>query len=289
MVLLAALVTGCTSGSGTDGSAADSKPGETTPAAAPGKYSTLLEPCRAADQGVLKDMFPEIADLPKDQQEKAYAGTPDATFDTDRQVGCRWKADSPADAHRLRISMERVVSYDTTVSDDDQAKTLYAQKLAAAGLPADDSPTGSPSSSTDGGTDDGGDGGKGAAAPGATRSPGAGSTQGDKQDGGQDSTPDATGSDQGSDGQSGEGQPADELQSRTLSDLGSAAFLADVPAKAGAGSPQHTVRVVFRASNVLVTVEYSETPAEAGTPPDTKSLQDRTQAMAHKLADQIGE
>lgn len=281
LVLLAALVTGCTTGSGTDGSTADAKPGETTPAAAPGKYSTLPEPCRAADQGVLKDMFPEIADLPKDQQEQAYAGTPEATFDTDRQVGCLWKADSPADAHRLRIRMERVVSYDTTVSDDDQAKTLYAQKLTAAGLPADDSPSTTPSSSADDGT---------------TRSPGPGDTpaggQDEGQNGGQDEGQDGgndSGAQDGGKSDSGAGQPSADLQSRTLSGLGSAAFLADVPAKAGSASSQHTVRVVFRASNVLVTVEYSEEPAEAGTPPDTKSLQDRTQAMAHKLADQIGE
>lgn len=287
LVLLAALVTGCTAGSGADGSGADAKPGETTPAAAPGKYSTLPEPCRAADQGVLKDMFPEMADLPKDQQEKAYAGTPEATFDTDRQVGCRWQADAPADAHRLRISMERVVSYDTTVSDDDQAKTLYEQKLAAAGIPADGSSTASPSTGADGGTHTGADGGTDADADSDTQggTPAAGKTgQNGGQKSGHDSTPDATGS-----GRSDDGQPADGLQSRALSGLGSAAFLADIPARAGAASPQHTVRVVFRASNVLVTVEYSEEPAEAGTPPDTKSLQDRTRAMAGKLADQISE
>lgn len=291
LVLLAALVTGCTAGSGADGSAADAKPGETTPAAAPGKYSTLPEPCRAADHGVLKDMFPEMADLPKDQQEKAYAGTPEATFDTDRQVGCRWKADAPADAHRLRISMERVVSYDTTVSDDDQAKTLYEQKLAAAGLPADGSSATDSSTGADDGTDSGADGGTDAGtdsdadsdAQSGTPTPGK-TGQNGGQKSGHDSTPDTAGS-----GQSDDGQPADGLQSRTLSGLGSAAFLADIPARAGAASPQHTVRVVFRASNVLVTVEYSEEPAEAGTPPDTKSLQDRTRSMATKLADQISE
>lgn len=284
LVLLAALVTGCTTGSGTDGSAADAKPGETTPAAAPGKYSTLPEPCRAADHGVLKDMFPEFADLPKDQQEQAYAGTPEATFDTDRQVGCRWKADAPTDAHRLRISMERVVSYDTTVSDDDQAKTLYEQKLAAAGLPADgSSPTATASTGADGGTDTGADGAATGGTP-ATGKPGKPGKNGGQKGGQEDSTPDATAG-----GQSDDDQSADGLQSRTLSGLGSSAFLADIPAKAGAASPQHTVRVVFRASNVLVTVEYSEEPAEAGAPPDTKTLQDRTQTMAGKLADQIGE
>ncbi|WP_328318970.1 DUF3558 domain-containing protein [Streptomyces sp. NBC_00388] len=269
LVLLAALVTGCTAGSGTDGSNADAKPGETTPAAAPGKYSTLPEPCRAADKDVLKDMFPEIADLPKEQQEKAYAGTPEATFDTDRQVGCRWKADSPADAHRLRIGMERVVSYDTTVSDDDQAKTLYTQKLTAADLSADATPTtpSTPSASAGTGSDR-----QGAAH--GTPAPGQDSSPGGSQDTGQDGD---------------EGQATGDLGSRLLSGLGSAAFLDDVPAKPGAASPQHTVRVVFRASNVLITVEYSEEPTEAGTPADTKSLQDRTQAMARKLADQIGE
>ncbi|WP_405778198.1 DUF3558 domain-containing protein [Streptomyces sp. NBC_00859] len=269
MVLLAALVTGCTTGSGTDGSTTDSKPGGTTPAAAPGKYSTLPEPCRAADQDALKDMLPEIADLPKDQQEKAYAGTPEATFDTDRQVGCRWKADSPADAHRLRIGMERVVSYDASVSDDDQAKALYEQKLTAADLPADASPTATPSATASTGAG----GGARSDAPSGTPASGDAGAPGDTQDPGQ-----------GDDG----GQTAGDLQSRTVGDLGSAAFLDDIPPKAG-GAPQHTVRVVFRASNVLVTVEYSEQPIDPATPPDTKDLQDRTQAMARKLADQISE
>ncbi|MFE2377544.1 DUF3558 domain-containing protein [Streptomyces sp. NPDC059398] len=309
-MLLAALVAGCTAGSGADGSAADAKPGETTPAAAPGKYSTLPEPCRAADKGVLKDMFPEIADLPKEQQEKAYGGTPEATFDTDRQVGCRWKADSPADAHRLHIVMERVVSYDTTVSDDDQAKTLYAQKLAAAGLQeGDSSPSSTPSDDADGGASTGGknggqDTGKSTgkdAGKSTEKDPGKGSEEDAGKDagkntgknGGETSTQGSADDGQGDGGQDGDDQGDDaqaaDLQSRTLSGLGSAAFLADIPAKAGAESPQHTVRVVFRTSNVLVTVEYSEEPAEAGASPDTKSLQDKTQAMAGKLADQIAE
>ncbi|MCX4549068.1 MULTISPECIES: DUF3558 domain-containing protein [unclassified Streptomyces] len=239
LVLLAALVTGCTSGSGADGSTADSKPGETIPAAAPGKYLTLREPCRTADQGVLKTMFPEIADLPKEQQEKAYAGTPEPTFDTDRRVGCRWKGDSPTEAHRLRISMERVVSYDTAVSDDDRAKALFEQRQTAASVSVQATPNSTPPDGAQGGDGDG-------------------------------------------------GTPAD-LRPRTLDGLGSAAFLDDIPAKPDAGTPQHTVRVVFRASNVLVTVEYSETPTDRAALPDIQGLQEMTRSMAHKLAEQISE
>lgn len=75
--LLAALVVGCSAGTGTDGSAADSRPGgpTTSPAAPAGKYRTLPDPCRSVTHSTLKDLLPGVAELPEDQQENAYAGT----------------------------------------------------------------------------------------------------------------------------------------------------------------------------------------------------------------------
>lgn len=95
--LLAALLTGCTGGSGATGDATDSKPGDvgtSAVAARPGKYRTLPEPCRQLDKGTLDKMLPGIKELPEgEQRDKAYEGAATVTYDTDRRVGCRWKDD----------------------------------------------------------------------------------------------------------------------------------------------------------------------------------------------------
>ncbi|MEV0096449.1 DUF3558 domain-containing protein [Streptomyces sp. NPDC050738] len=252
--LVTALVAGCSSASGTDGSRADSKSGETTPAAAPGKYRTLPEACGAADAGALKRMFPGVETLPKDQQEKVYAGSAVVTYDTDRRVGCHWKADSADASHQLSVGFERVVSYDTAVSDEDRAQQVYADKESAADLPPAHRSTPTPTAT-------------------ATPTPTDGATAG--------STP-STSADSGTD-------PADALEPRTLGGLGDAAFLDDALARAGATGKERTVTVVFRTANVIVTVEYSEQPTAAAVVPDSKELQDRTQAMARKLAEQFSD
>ncbi|WP_329118962.1 DUF3558 domain-containing protein [Streptomyces sp. NBC_01465] len=249
--LVTALVAGCSSASGTDSSAGDSKPGETTPAAAPGKYRTLPEACAAADGSALKAMFPGVEALPKDQQEKVYAGSAVVTYDTDRRVGCRWKADSADAAHQLSVDFERVVSYDTAVSDEDRAQQVYGDKETAADLPPAHSSTPTPT---------------------ATATP----------------TPTATASTLSTPSPpTSEG--TDDLQPRTLTSLGNAAFLDDALARAGATGRERTITVVFRTANVIVTVEYSEQPTAAGVVPDSKELQDRTQALASKLAEQFSD
>lgn len=136
VALLAALAVGCSAGS--DGSAtdADSKPGgPTVTTAPPGKYRTLPAPCRAVPASTLKDLLPGVAELPRQQQEKALRGSPTITYDTDRKVGCSWKADAPDSSRNLSIDFERVVSYDPLVSDDDRARSLYVKKENAAELP----------------------------------------------------------------------------------------------------------------------------------------------------------
>ncbi|GAA1357485.1 DUF3558 domain-containing protein [Streptomyces beijiangensis] len=252
--LLSALVAGCSGSSGTNSSATDSKPGGTLPAAAPGKYRTLPEACGAADRGALKRMFPGVAKLPKDQQEKVYAGSAVVTYDTDRRVGCHWKADAADASHQLSVDFERVVSYDTSVSDEDRAKQVYGEKESAADLPPALSTTPSPT-----------------ATPTPT-APVTGSTAA--------TSPPPSGPAAGD---------TDDLQPRTLGGLGNAAFLDDLLARAGATGKARTITVVFRTANVIVTVEYSEQPTEAAVVPDSKELQDRTQAMARKLAEQFSD
>lgn len=251
--LLAALVVGCSAGTGTDGSAADSRPGgpTTSPAAPAGKYRTLPDPCRSVTHSTLKDLLPGVAELPQEQQEKAYAGTASVTYDTDRRVGCTWKAEAPDSSRSLSLDFERVVSYDTSVSDDDRADEVYGKKAAAAHLPPSASDTPSDSSSPSG------------------SAPSDGETVGKSGDR-------ATGA-------------AEDLQPRVLDNLGDAAFLDDLLIQAGSAAQHRTVSVVFRTSNVIVTVRYTEQPALSTEMPDSKELQEKAQALARKLVDKFSE
>ncbi|MFQ6200573.1 hypothetical protein ACLMMR_41560, partial [Streptomyces sp. NPDC000405] len=51
---------------------------------------------------------------------------------------------------------------------------------------------------------------------------------------------------------------------------------------------QRTVTVVFRTSNVIVTIEYAEQPATVGVTPDSEEMQDRARNLAAQLADSLG-
>ncbi|MGX1883669.1 DUF3558 domain-containing protein [Streptomyces sp. NPDC055287] len=293
VALLAALTAGCTGGSGTDDRATDEKAGEAnTSAAAPGKYRTLREPCGAVDRGILRDLLPGAATLPEEQQEKAYDGTPAVTYDTDRRVGCRWKVDSPGATHHLQVDFERIVSYDSEVSDDDRAEEVYAKQETAADLPAPATQSPDPeegdgeSKDTEGG---GEDGASPSDSPTASASTAGGETDNDS------ATPkpgNASGS--ASDASSGAGggpgaQTPEGLEPRTLSDLGDAAFLDDALVRSGSTAQRRTVSVVFRTSNVIVTVQYSEQPALTTDVPDSKELQEKTQALARRLAEQFSD
>ncbi|SDN57406.1 hypothetical protein [Streptomyces wuyuanensis] len=252
--LLAALVTGCTGGSTDGGTTTESKAGETAgPVAAPGKYRTLYEPCGAVERSMLRDLLPGAAELPEEQQEKIFRGTAAVTYDTDRRVGCSWKADSPDASHNLRIDVERVVSYAQDVSDDQRALEVYTRKQDAAQLPA-------PAA-----------GGTGAP---VTGSPGAGSEP-------------PSGSPSGT--ASGSPTAPEGLEPRVLDGLGDAAFLDDVLTRAGSTAQHRTVSVVFRTSNVIVTVDYGEQPARVTEIPDSKELQEKAQGLARKLAERFND
>ncbi|MFE3827445.1 DUF3558 domain-containing protein [Streptomyces sp. NPDC059092] len=283
--LLVAAVAGCTAGSGDDGSAGDSKPGETTSATAapPGKYRTLREACGSVPRSTLKDLMPGATSLPEDQQEKAYQGTAAVTYDTDRRVGCSWKADSPAASNQLVIDFERVVSYDPAVSDETRAQEVYATKETGAHLAPSASSSSSGSSSSSSGSAGSSSGTPGT--PGASDGPGASGSG--AAPGPQTVSPSATPSGAPSATETATG--TEGLEPRVLDDLGDAAFLDDVLARSGSAAQHRTVSVVFRTSNVIVTVRYTEQPALSTEAPDSKELQDKARGLARTLVDQLNE
>jgi hypothetical protein len=280
-VLLAVLLAGCTGGSADSDDTTDPKPGGTTTTAAeaqPGKYRTLPEPCGAVSQSTLDSLLPGIKQVTdEEQREKAYEGSATLTYDTDRKVGCRWKAESTAATDHLWVDFERVVSYDNAVSDDDRATEIFATKVEAADLPE---PSESPS---DGASDEATD--EDASPPSSSESGEAGETGADS-DGG---TP-ATLSDGASAGSSAGSSTSTSstpsaLQPRVLDDLGDEAFLDDVLGSSG----QRTVTVVFRTSNVIVTIQYDEQPATPVDVPSSEEMQDRAQKLADQLAETLNE
>jgi hypothetical protein len=265
--LLAALLAGCSSGSGSDGSTDNSHPGDAgtaTVAAQPGKYRTLPEPCGAIGHDTLDSMLPGIEQITDPvQRDKAYQGQAALTYDTDRKVGCHWKVESADATDRLSVDLERVVSYDNSVSDDDQAKKLFEEKEAAADLPAPGSS--SPASGANGPN------GAGTAGPTSSASSSGG--------------PSPSGSPSGS---PSSGASAADLLPRVLSDLGDEAYIDDQLSPAGSTAEQRTVTVVFRTSNVVVTLVYEEQPTALGSVPDSKEMQDRARNLASHLDDALG-
>ncbi|WP_321170595.1 DUF3558 domain-containing protein [Streptomyces sp. Je 1-369] len=302
--LLAVVLTGCTGGSGGGDESDDSKPGGSggsNAPAQPGKYRTLPEPCGEVDEGTLDSMLPGIPEMgDPEQREKAYEGTPTVTYDTDRRVGCNWKIESTGASHHLLIDFERVVSYDGSVSDDARAAEVYATKLREAGLSR---PTDSPTESEDTESEDPDDD----ASPDSSKSSDDSESPGDKAQGGKNARADddkgsrkgtRKGTDQGpeDDGAALDGAdssapstPPPGLESRTLPDLGDEAFLDDALTTATSASRHRTVTVVFRTSNVIVTIEYDEQPGRRTDVPDSKEMQDKAQDLADSLAGDFDE
>ncbi|MEV7401490.1 DUF3558 domain-containing protein [Streptomyces sp. NPDC091267] len=274
-VLIAALAVGCSSGNGTSDSATDSKPGTlATSAAPPGRYRTLPEACRSIPPATLKDLLPGAAELPEAQQEKVFDGSATVTYDTDRRVGCRWKSDGPDGTRSLLVDFERVVSYDPSVSDDDRAREVYAKKEAAADLPSSSGSSDGPESGTPSSSD----------FPGSSPS---GTADGKTDTDAGKSTDPGTGGK--SSGDTTDGSSAENLQPRVLDSLGDSAFLDDLLTRAGSTAQHRTVSVVFRTSNVIVTIEYTAQPALSTEVPDSKELQEKAQALGGNLVDRFSE
>ena len=277
-VLLAALLAACTGAVGDGGAASDSKAGESTASAIapqPGKYRTLADACSAVSHEALDLLLPGIRQIAdQDQRETAYEGDAELTYNNDRRSGCRWKAESTDATDHLFVDFERVVSYDNTVSDDSRAHQVFATKEQAAGLPepSASATAGSSASATAGSSSHSHSSSSPSASGGAK---GAGATPS-----GSDPAP-ASGSVSGSPTLAE--TPAD-LQPRTLDGLGDEAFLNDQLSNA----QQRAVTVVFRTSNVMVTIEYDEQPATGQTAPSSKDMQDKARKLARQLAGSLG-
>ncbi|MEU7224067.1 hypothetical protein [Streptomyces chrestomyceticus] len=294
---LAATLTACTGDSGSAGGSADTKGGgaaATSASAEPGKYKTLPEPCGLPSKGILRRLLPPGGTESPQDADKVYAGTADITYDTDRRVGCRWKREAPDGTRHLTLDFERVVSYDPAVSDDDKAQNVYGKKELAAQLPAGGnsaSPTPSSSSGKDGKDDkDDKDGQPG------QNTPDDQGTQNDSPDGDQaagkaaaggkaspaSSAPPASPSGSPSD------TPGSDIAPRVLDGLADAAFLNDKLVTADSGV-HRDVTIVFRSSNVIVTLSYDQWSADKTTLPDSRDLQEKAQALAQELADRFNE
>ncbi|GGN28277.1 hypothetical protein GCM10011578_064210 [Streptomyces fuscichromogenes] len=270
--LLAALLAGCTSGSsgGEDTSDKNADTSTSTVAAQPGKYRTLPEACGAVSHDTLDSLLPGIAQIAdEDQRAKAYAGDATLTYDTDRKVGCHWKIESTDATDRLSVDFERVVSYDNAVSDDSEAQTIYTQLETAADIPESAPPSSAESASpSDSASESASDSASAPASDPASASATPSASTSTSADASSSTTP--TG-----------------LQPRTLSDLGDEAYLDDELSGSGSTAEQRTVTVVFRTSNVVVTIVYEEQPMATGTVPDSKEMQDRAQNLAAQLAEAL--
>ncbi|MFF5445831.1 DUF3558 domain-containing protein [Streptomyces sp. NPDC012888] len=278
IAMAVALVTGCTGGGGTGGGTGDAKGGGNAPTPAPpGKYQSLPMPCKAVDGKKLRAMLPTDPELPTDQRNRLYAGDADTSYDGDRRVGCRWKAQDAEATRLLHVGFERVVSYDrATSSDDDKAHQVYERQLVGAGLPAAATPSPSAPSGTSG------------ASPSPTATPGTPAPTTTPGTPVQSSPP---GAPSGSQAGTPSGSPSPTLGSRRLDALGSEAFLHDeLGAAAGTTAAQsRTVRIVFRTSNVIVTVDYSVQPSVPGAVPEAEETQEWAQELAEALAERFSD
>jgi hypothetical protein len=195
------------------------------------------------------------------------------TYDTDRRSGCSWENATTLGSRRLSVDFERVVSYDPEVSDDEQAELLYDQRVGEAQLSASRAPADPPADEGD--TED--------AKP--TPNGGSGEETGGEEDGGGESGGDQESEDTPVPSASASEEPPSP---RTLDGIGDAAFLDDelVGAERGRAS-QRNVTLVFRAANVLVTVEYSQSLADEYRTPDRGELNGKAQELARRLAGQF--
>ncbi|MFF8809772.1 DUF3558 domain-containing protein [Streptomyces omiyaensis] len=278
---------GCSAADPAEDVALDAKAGAASvPVAAPGRYRTLFEPCGAVPQATLRELLPGTAALTDAERAKVLRGTASVTYDTDRRVGCTWSADGEDSTHRLVLDVERVVSYDPTVSDAARAQEVYTRKQLAAGIAVPVTPAPTPTSTagaTTAATPTGATDATAATAPATpadTASP-AGTAPADAG---------TAGTGAPSSGATTPSAPATTgLEPRLLGGLGDISFLGDTLGKAGGDARQRVVSVVFRTSNVIVTVEYRQRTTGAAAAPDSKELQDRAQKLARLLADRLEE
>ncbi|MFC9734745.1 DUF3558 domain-containing protein [Streptomyces roseolus] len=299
-VALGAL-TGCSAAGTAEDVTVDAKAGSAAvPVAPPGRYRTLFEPCGAVPQAALRELLPGTVALSDVERAKALRGTAAVTYDTDRRVGCTWSADTAdGGSHRLVLDVERVVSYDPTVSDATRAQEVYTRKQLAAGIAVPVTPTPTPTAPATGPTTAPASGTTGTAGtsgaatttpPATTAPPG---TRTSTTGTGTGTTPTGVPSSAAAAGAPSAGTPSAPattgLEPRLLGGLGDIAFVGDTLGSAGGAGRQRVVSVVFRTSNVVVTVEYRQRTTGTAPAPDSKELQDRAQNLARLLANRLEE
>ncbi|MER7149476.1 hypothetical protein [Streptomyces lydicus] len=279
---LAAGLAGCSGGSSSGADAADAKSGDAaaaTQSAEPGRYQTLPEACGLPSRSTLHAMLPGDGQrLSSADAQKLYAGQADITYDTDRRVGCHWTRETTEGTRHLSLDIQRVVSYDASVSDDDKAQGIYDGKELAAQIPSGGADSGAPTPSPSAK-----DKGKGTTADGvanAAGKPGGKATaagKGGKATPGAPSSTTGTGAD-----------PGGSTAPRVLDGLGDAAFLDDKLATADSGV-HRDVTVVFRTSNVIVTLTYDQWSTDKTMLPESQELQDKARSLAGELVDSLSE
>ncbi|MGW8973132.1 hypothetical protein [Streptomyces platensis] len=288
---LAAGLTACTGGSGSDGEEGDAKSGGTSTssqAAEPGRYQTLPEACGLPARSSLRGMLPgDGQQLSRDEAKKIYDGQPDITYDTDRRVGCRWTRETTAGTRHLSLDIQRVVSYDAAVSDDNKAQGIYDAKALDAKIPSggNGSPSPvdpSPSATKDTSKDKTGDKDKGAGTGTTTNSS---TDKKEKAPSGSPSGSSDPAADPSADPSAG---LSDSTAPRVLDDLGDAAFLNDKLVTADSGV-HRDVTVVFRTSNVIVTLTYDQWSTDKTMLPESQELQDKARSLAGELSENLSE
>ncbi|MEW2219807.1 hypothetical protein AB0939_10945 [Streptomyces sp. NPDC006990] len=281
VLALAGTVTGCTGSSGGEDDR-DGKSGSASAspsAAAPGKYDSLPEPCGTVGVSRLRDMLPGAAAADGEGGEENTAapstgpdpleGEASTTYDTDRSVGCRWKSATTLGTRHLSVQFERVVSYDPSVSDDEQAERLYGERARKAGISGAPGPTsGSPAGKTPDGhaSPTAEDGGKGAG----------------------DDDPDSSADPDTTPEESHSPTAEEDVAPRTLQDIGDAAYLDDALHTADSGL-HRDITLVFRTANVIATVEYDQWVTDKHRIPDSHELQQKTRELAEQLAGRFEE
>ncbi|WP_405839437.1 hypothetical protein OG528_17045 [Streptomyces platensis] len=288
---LAAGLTACTGGSGSDGEEGDAKSGGTSTssqAAEPGRYQTLPEACGLPARSSLRGMLPgDGQQLSRDEAKKIYDGQPDITYDTDRRVGCRWTRETTAGTRHLSLDIQRVVSYDAAVSDDSEAQGIYDTKALDAKIPSggngspspvDPSPSATKDTSKD--KTEGKDKGTGT---GTTTN--SSTDKKEKAPSGSPSGSSAPATDPSADPSAG---LSDSTAPRVLDDLGDAAFLNDKLVTADSGV-HRDVTVVFRTSNVIVTLTYDQWSTDKTMLPESQELQDKARSLAGELSESLSE
>ncbi|GAA0451987.1 hypothetical protein GCM10009544_13450 [Streptomyces stramineus] len=274
--MLTAGLTACSGASGTSSGGDDAKPGQpgsSAPAAEPGKYRGLPEPCGYVSRDTLRRLLPAGEDESEAEAEKLYRGQATITYDTDRRVGCRWRQEAPEGTRHLAVDFERVVSYQAGVSDEQRAQQLYERQSTAANIPA---ASGSPST---------GPSPSGSGSPAASASPGP-----HAQGGSGSEKPSGPASPSGTPGAPSSAPSASspapstgpDLRPRVLDDIGDDAFVDDKLSASGSGV-HRDITIVFRSANVLVKVTYDQWSTDKQHVPSSEDLQGKAHGLAREL------